>query len=168
MEKGDWMVSAPLLFEKESGALLDGQNRLSALVKLAEKFYPENLSKCSLEFNVSFGCDPSVQDFIDKGSSRTLTQTAKIKGLIGMKDSNGVDALRILQSLMWKEAEGNLFDTSLAIDTDVFDKWVSIEPNTGQTYEDICRLISEECCTKNSAYDLQLGHKVVLAQAYIF
>jgi hypothetical protein len=168
MEKGDWMVSAPLLFEKESGALLDGQNRLSALVKLAEKYYPDNLSECAFDFNVSFGCDSSVQDFIDKGTPRTLTQTAKMKGLISMKDSNGVDALRILQSLMWKQAEGNEFNSSLAIDTDVFDKWLSIEPNTGQTYEDICRWISEECCTKNSAYDLQLGHKVLLTQAYIF
>lgn len=168
METGHWMVSAPLLFEKESGILLDGQNRLSALVKVAEKVCPENLSNFSLEFNVSFGCDRSVQDFIDKGSSRTLTQTAKIKGLIGIKDGNGVDAMKILQSLMWKETEGNNFNTSLAVDTDVFSKWQSVEPNTGQTYEDICRFISLECQTKNSAYDVQLGHKVALAQSYIF
>lgn len=168
MREGHWVVSAPLLFEEGTGALLDGQNRLGALVQVAQEVSPKDLSHFSLDFNVSFGCDQSVQDFIDKGSSRTLTQTAKIKGLIGKKDSNGVDALRILQSLMWKESEGNGFNTSLAVDNDVFSKWVSVEPNTGETYENICRFIALECSPQNSPHDVQLGHKVVLAQAYIY
>ena len=110
---------------------------ISSTNRRMHKGFPEMLTYllrkpmeyCSHQF-VSFGCDQSVQDFVDKGSSRTLTQTAKIKGLIGMKDSNGVDALKVLQSLMWKETEGNNFNNSLAVDDDVFLKWRSTEPNT--------------------------------------
>lgn len=167
MREGHWKVSAPLVFEEGTGALLDGQNRLEALAQVAEEFNPQDASHYSEKFSVCFGCDQSVQDFIDKGSSRTIAQTAKIKGLIGQKDSNGVDALKILQGVMHKAQEGNGFDTSLANENDIFDAWHSVEPNTGQTYEDICRYVSDTCSIHNSAYELQIGHKIVLAQAYI-
>ncbi len=38
MEEGKWRVCAPLVFEEETGALLDGQNRLQALVETAKEF----------------------------------------------------------------------------------------------------------------------------------
>jgi len=167
MKEGNWRVSAPILFEEGTGALLDGQNRLEALVLVAKDVCPNNLSDFSLAFNVIFGAEQAMQDYIDKGSSRTIIQTARIKGLIADRDTNGIEALKILEGILHKKQEGNGFDRSLANEVDIFETWSQVEPNTDQTYEDICRWVAQ-MTGSDSAYELFAGHKICLTQAYIF
>jgi hypothetical protein len=108
-----------------------------------------------------------MQDYIDKGSSRTIIQTARIKGLIADRDTNGIAALKILEGILHKNQEGNGFDRSLANEVDIFETWNEVEPNTEQTYEDICRWVAQ-MTGSDSAYELFAGHKICLTQAYIF
>lgn len=167
MREGNWDVAASIIFEEGTGALLDGQNRLEALLMVAKEQSPNDLSAFSLKFSVIYGADQSIQDHVDKGSSRTIIQTARIKGLIADRDTNGISALKILQGISHKLSEGNGYDSSLANESDIFTSWDEIEPNTQMTYEDICRWIAEMTSEK-SAYELHLGHKICLTQGYIF
>jgi len=167
MREGNWDVAASIIFEEGTGALLDGQNRLEALLAVAKEQSPNNLSDFSLDFSVIYGADQSIQDHVDKGSSRTIIQTARIKGLIADRDTNGISALKILEGISHKLSEGNGYDRSLANEADIFASWHEIEPNTEMSYEDICRWIAEMTSEK-SAYELHLGHKICLAQGYIF
>ena len=164
MKSGNWELSASIVFEEGTGALLDGQNRLHALVMVAREVCPKDISEFSIDFSIIFGADRSIQDYIDKGAKRTLIAQAKIKNLISDRDTNGNKALHILQGHLQKTSEGNGFDTSQCNDTDVFEHWGQSYPNMDMTYEDICRYIAEMTAFNRSAYEFQLGHQVCLAQ----
>lgn len=164
MRAGNWEISAPIVFEEGTGALLDGQNRLHALVMVAREVCPKDISQFSIDFSIIFGADRSIQDYIDKGAKRTLIAQAKIKNLISDRDTNGNKALHILQGHLQKISEGNGFDTSQCNDTDVFEHWGQLYPNMDMTYEDICRYVAQMTDFNRSAYEFQLGHQVCLAQ----
>ena len=153
-----------MLFE-EGGPLLDGQNRLEALARWGEKVAPEDMDSVSAEFSITWGASQEVQDAVDKGSGRTIAQTAVIKGLIDSKDSNGRLALKLVEGLLQKTAEGNQFKPSLGGEDEIFELWGSEIEDLGQTYEAAARWLVGLCA--NSAYPIYRGHQVALLQFYL-
>lgn len=164
MISGNWHGSAPIIFEEGVGTLLDGQNRFEALVKSAREICPEDISNFSIEFPVIFGAHRQIQNYVDQGSKRTLKAQAVINGLIDKGDSIGGNALLILQGHLQKSPEGKGFDIHRCTNTDVFSHWCEFYPNTGMTYEDICRQVARMTHSHRSAYELHLGHQICLVQ----
>jgi len=167
MEEGKWGLSDPICFEEGIGTLLNGQNRLTALAKVAQKHHTKDPSEFSIKFLIAYGCPRSMQDNLDKNSPRSLNSQAVINGCFPKGDWLGGSSLRILQKYMHKNAEGNGFNKGLADDIDVLGKFKEEEPNTGETYEEIGRWISEMTGKTNSDFVFQLGHQVALFQGYI-
>lgn len=75
MGNGDWYVCQPLLFT-EDGTLIDGQNRLSAVVQAG---VPTN-------FLILRGVDEKAFHAIDTGKSRTTADIAKMMGKVFVQD----------------------------------------------------------------------------------
>ena len=165
MERGIWKPTNQGLLFEEGGPLLDGRNRLEALARLGEKIAPDNMESVEVEFTISFGVSQDVQDVVDKGSPRTIAQTAVINGLIEAKDSNGRYALKLLEGLLQKTPNGNQFKSALGSEDKVFELWTREIGETGQTYEQAARWLVDLCQT--SAYPLHRGHQVPLLQYYL-
>jgi len=167
MEEGDWGLSDPICFEEGMGTLLNGQNRLNALAKASKKHHAKDPSEFSIKFLIAYGCDRSMQDYLDKNSPRSLLSQAQINGVIPKGDGVANCSLRIMEKLMHKTSEGNGFNKGLADHSDVLKKYKEEDPNTGETYEEITRWIAEMTGKYNSDSVYQLGHQVALTQGYI-
>lgn len=70
MANGEWRYDAkPILFDKY-GKLIDGQNRLSAVVKSGQ----------TVKFKISYGFEPEIFSIIDIGKIRTGGDTLAVAG----------------------------------------------------------------------------------------
>ena len=70
MEKGNWMLNGQALIFSDTGRLLDGQHRLTAVSHLGQ----------SILMDVCFGVDPESFKTIDQGKKRTASDVISIKG----------------------------------------------------------------------------------------
>lgn len=72
MQDGTWNSNSPnmLLFDWD-GHLINGQHRLSAFI---------GSKIVRLVFVVAYGCDPSIQDVIDRGAPRTVGDDLRMAG----------------------------------------------------------------------------------------
>lgn len=72
MKEGRWKTdTVEVLKVSKSGKLLDGQHRLSAVVK----------SKTPVFFHIAYGLDDCIFDVLDTGKTRNATDVFKIKGI---------------------------------------------------------------------------------------
>lgn len=69
MEKGEWMLNGQALLFGSNGSLLDGQHRLSAVVKYGKPVL----------FDVRFGLDPTAFTVIDDGMKRNPGDVLEIE-----------------------------------------------------------------------------------------
>lgn len=83
MSRGEWKTNGDTIRVSRSGVLLDGQHRLSAIVK----------SGVTLEMIVVDGLDDDVFDTIDRGFGRT---TGDVMQLEGEKNANVLAAATVL------------------------------------------------------------------------
>lgn len=70
MRNGDWQWNADTIKFANTGALLDGQHRLAAVVE----------ADVVIRFLVARGLDPRAQDTVDNGRKRTFADVLKLRG----------------------------------------------------------------------------------------
>jgi|GEM_PF-3914254 len=86
MKEGRWGLSAPLIFSN-TGYLIDGQHRLSAVVR----------AKSSQRFVVIIGLPDTVSTNIDRGRKRTTVDVSRMYGLTWV-DSKHTSAAAFMQA----------------------------------------------------------------------
>ena len=157
MQSGQWLrTNQGIGFSKDTGMLQDGQHRLQALVSFGEANNPDDLSETSLEMLIISGLDPEVQGVVDKGTNRTLVDTAEISGVLGRNDTEGRLALQLVSSHCLKSESGNGKDSSLATHQDVLDKFECSFGESEETFEEVARRFVR--FQKNSLYSIHIGH----------
>ena len=90
MKAGHWPVTGATICFGRSGRLLDGQNRLQAIVD----------SGATVRLLVVWGLDDDVFDVIDGGSRRTASDVLVIEGYEGWTAACGATAARIALNIM--------------------------------------------------------------------
>ena len=156
MKNGQWRITNQGIAFDEKGNLIDGQHRLKALLEYGEEKNPDDLSQTSLEMLVVRGLPAETQHVIDKGTNRSLKDTATIAGHIGGNDREGRKALALVQAHCAKTKTGNGRSDDLATHEDVLNKFPSSLGDSGETFEDISRrLVSYQ---DNSLYPIHMGH----------
>ena len=157
MQQDQWRATNQGLgFSKDTGMLQDGQHRLEALLRHGYLNNPDDLSATSMPMLVVSGLDPEVQQVVDKGTNRSLSDTAEISGVLGATDKEGRLALSLVNAHCTKTTSGNGRSSHLATHQDVLDKFGSAFGDTGETFEDVARrFVSYQ---SNSLYDINLGH----------
>ena len=162
IEAGQWILHpCPLVFS-ENDELLDGQHRLSALVKAAEKALENgeinDLSEFKLSFRVLCGEPNSTQSKIDKNATRSLTDTAVLEKVIGKHDSVGKRALKLCYTSLCKTETGGNLDKGLATHQDAINILNTVFGYTSQTYEEFAREFQEIWERQDRSQPLYLGH----------
>lgn len=167
LENDEWQPNANLFcFDSDTGMILDGQHRLSAIMQYGMQKTPNDLSKTSVPINVMVTVDPDIRQNIDKNSPRTLAQTAVIMGLLDEGDFSGKQALTIVQALLQKLDEGNGFDNDVThseVYKNMLNDYAKLEEEW-LTYLEVTREIIDG--GKNSPLSFRLGHQVALALMY--
>ena len=156
MKNGQWRITNQGIAFDEKGNLIDGQHRFEALVAYGEWQNTDDLSQTSLEMLVVRGLPAETQHVIDKGTNRSLKDTATMAGHIGGNDREGKKALALVQAHCAKTKTGNGRSDDLATHEDVLDKFLSNLGDSGETFEDFARrLVSYQ---DNSMHAIHLGH----------
>lgn len=70
MREGEWIDNAETIKFSRTGALLDGQHRLAAVVE----------ADVPVQFLVARGLDPAAQDTVDNGRKRTFADVLTLRG----------------------------------------------------------------------------------------
>lgn len=156
MKNGQWRPTNQGIAFDEKGNLIDGQHRLKALVDYGEFKNPDDLSQTSLKMLVVGGLSAETQDVIDKGTNRSLKDTATMNGHLSVNDREGKKALQLVHAHCTKTKSGNGKRDELATHEDVLTKFASSLGDSGETFEDFARrLISYQ----DHAYrPIHLGH----------
>ena len=156
MKNGQWRITNQGIAFDEKGNLIDGQHRLEALLAYGEFENPDDLSQTSLKMLVVSGLPAETQDVIDKGTNRSLKDTATMNGHLSVNDREGKKALQLVHAHCTKTKSGNSKRDELATHDDVLNKFSSSLGDSGETFEDISRrLVSYQ---DNSLYPIHMGH----------
>lgn len=156
MKNGQWKITNQGIAFDEKGNLIDGQHRLEALVAYGESKNPHDLSQTSLKMLVVCGLSVETQDVIDKGTNRSLKDTATMNGHLSVNDREGKKALQLVHAHCTKTKSGNGKRDELATHEDVLAKFTSSFGDSGETFEDVARrLVSYQ---DNSMHPIHLGH----------
>lgn len=88
MRNGEWHLNGESIKFDTNGNLIDGQNRLTAVVE----------SGCTVAFVVVHGVQPAALGTIDVGSGRSYADTLKIEG----RDNGKTLAAVVRRAVMWE------------------------------------------------------------------
>lgn len=90
MARGEWVVNGDVIrFSSDGGTLLDGQHRLWAIVQ----------SEVTIQTFVVWGVDPAAMETIDRGKSRTLGDTLKLRG----ENQTSILATELTVMVRWRK-----------------------------------------------------------------
>lgn len=101
MLSGRFLVAQPLMFDRD-GNLIDGQNRLQALIE----------SKTSQEMLIVCGYGTTVAEIVDIGAPRDVVDIAHLQGHMFVSQVHK----RVLNSIFYAQPNGRVINSNMTVD----------------------------------------------------